>query len=182
MRCIQCNILATILCEDCDGDTYCLEDFKALHKSDNRKNHKYIKFVPGASVCSECESKIAIRECEDCEDSYCIGCYDKIHQKGKRLNHHYKLLKDDLPPGYRYCSICSVRATNQICLWCARPLCDTCIKFEHEPDKCSNKPPSDSILYILKARCCVCNKPASRHCVECNKDYCMVYIISYLFV
>lgn len=172
LKCIQCGELATITCEDCGNYTYCENDFTKLHLTKDRKSHKYVKYPSGCKVCCECENEVAIRHCNQCEDDFCISCFDKLHDRGNRKRHEYDLIRDKLDEGFSYCVVCNIRSTNQSCVWCEKPICESCMKFVHTTTSCPERPAEDSVLYLLHYKCVKCNKPAYRHCKECNLDYC----------
>lgn len=51
----------------------------------------------GATNCIECGYKRAVKLCEECQDCLCFLCYDNIHSKGNRMNHHWQSLLEGLP-------------------------------------------------------------------------------------
>ena len=60
---------------------------------------KYFKTLPALKkakaargFCVECESKVARRRCKECRDNFCETCFDKMHKKGRRKEHHWEAI------------------------------------------------------------------------------------------
>jgi hypothetical protein len=110
--------------------------------------------------CSSCQFEQAIINCDECEDSYCRNCYDDLHCKGQRRNHH----KLTIP----MCSYCKYQMACRTCLTCItqKPepgspmelmnetqrgtMCDTCFTHSHNEHEIELQHASDSRKRALK--------------------------------
>jgi len=116
-------------CESCHS---------SKHQTAELRNHTNLHFRKGATLCTQCQSLIALRECPDCNDKYCIQCYDTLHEKGKRKKHVWvpiNVLKVDLNKGEEYCIECDVFASTRLCNLCGDGFCDNCFLETHSKGK-----------------------------------------------
>jgi len=91
--------------------------------------------------CSNCMAEQAVINCDECEDSFCRPCFDDLHCKGSRRNHH----KQKIP----MCGYCKFQMACRTCVTCmtVKPepgspmelmsetdrgtMCDTCFSHSH---------------------------------------------------
>lgn len=88
-----------VVCEYCSGAPavgYCLQCNVSIcgscvtqyHPDDEA--HAGCYFMPvytGDPICPECELKLSISTCAECEQGYCMGCLQATHSKGSRQKH-----------------------------------------------------------------------------------------------
>jgi hypothetical protein len=92
--------------------------------------------------CYQCNYRLAVLYCNQCEDSMCMICYQSLHCKGAKSKHSYTKIP--------HCSYCSYQIATKSCITCvthdppsgtfqaskavfARGLyCDTCFLHEHD--------------------------------------------------
>ena len=97
----------------------------ACHRG-NRKLHRWRRVAPNRPVCVECEERPATRNCHNCDEVFCDICYKNMHRKGRRKYHAFDLIKDPLPEGATYCTLCQVVPASDTCVQCSKGFCDAC--------------------------------------------------------
>jgi hypothetical protein len=77
------------------------------------------------NFCSECNSRFAIKSCQECCDQFCTICYKATHATGTRRNHH------TVETGLRDCSECEALLAERWCVACDEAFCDSCWRKVH---------------------------------------------------
>ena len=95
---------------------------------DPRNNNKSSK-LDGAKLCSECDERIAIRQCNECGDQFCTKCYKTAHMTGSRKKHTWTNI------GPIDCSECEMKLAERWCLPCDEGFCDGCWRRVHSKGK-----------------------------------------------
>jgi hypothetical protein len=52
--------------------------------------------------CVECEYKVAVKRCRECNDCFCFLCFENLHGKGNRALHRSELIVDEPVPQHRH--------------------------------------------------------------------------------
>ncbi len=110
--------------------------------------------------CSNCTTRQATINCDECEDSYCRICFDDMHCKGTRRHHH----RQKIP----MCGYCKFQMACRTCMTCmtAKPepgspaelmsetdrgtMCDTCFTHTHNEHEIELRHASDEKKRALK--------------------------------
>jgi hypothetical protein len=77
------------------------------------------------NICSECNTRFAIKNCQECSDQFCNICFRATHATGTRRNHHTH------GTGLRDCSECEAQLAERWCVSCDEGFCDSCWKRVH---------------------------------------------------
>ncbi|DBA04166.1 TPA: hypothetical protein N0F65_004274 [Lagenidium giganteum] len=173
-HCIECKRFATQRCLQCN-EHYCARCFQRVHaRGHKRTGHKCEYFEAMARVCVECEARVAFQLCLVCQDAMCEDCMTRTHHKGHKAEHELKLIKQALEPEQSYCEQCHARRGDTRCEFCARMLCQVCLRDRHTLI-CPETELHAKKLALLGDHACVeCGKVADRECVVCGDRYCSV--------
>ena len=82
-----------------------------------------------SKLCSECQDRVAIRNCQECGDKFCTICYKKQHKLGSRRHHTYT------PCGPIDCSECESCLADRYCVSCDESFCDEHWRKVHSKGK-----------------------------------------------
>lgn len=73
---------------DADNDAEIEDVERALESVDHLDQDTQKVKEDDEVLCDECQDMRVELECRDCEESFCGGCFEFIHQGGKRKNHN----------------------------------------------------------------------------------------------
>ncbi len=135
-KCIECRINSAVRATPDFKRTWCLNCFDYVYDHDDElKRVGYRRFIPDSKVCAECEMKLAVRECRQCDDLYCEECFQRLHKTGQKAGHSGAIVnpweKDELKEGETYCVECEQRSADRVCDQCGDAYCEHCFKRLH---------------------------------------------------
>ncbi|OQR81972.1 hypothetical protein THRCLA_11244, partial [Thraustotheca clavata] len=171
LRCIECTRYSTQRCLDCKED-YCERCFMRIHTKGKRSHHLVESYPAQATVCIECEERVALRRCTICDDALCQDCISRTHSRGNKAKHTMEPLLQTLPQeNIGYCVECAVRAAEKLCRYCHQNVCTICNATSH-PAVCLESQLEQAKLALYGDNICVdCGKVADRQCVVCGDKY-----------
>mmetsp|Transcript_117246 Transcript_117246/g.373482 ORF Transcript_117246/g.373482 Transcript_117246/m.373482 type:complete len:576 (-) Transcript_117246:215-1942(-) len=83
------------------------------------------KRVAKLKVCVQCDDKDAVLFCDQCKDFFCQGCFDRLHAKGRRMNHRRTWVEMGM------CAECVESIALFHCVQCADLYCRDCYQEWH---------------------------------------------------
>ena len=153
-------------CDDC-LENYCKACFKRLHRKGKKARHEWRGFRINAPVCIECEVEVARKRCSHCQDMYCLPCAKTSHAKGKKKAHVMVDVREEFTDEGvgKYCHECDYREGAEMCRFCKKPTCDSCLQNAHKA--CAH-----GGLQGGRPVCVECFKPSVRECLQCRDPFC----------
>ena len=135
-KCIECRTESAVRATPDFKRSWCLNCFDYIYDHDDElKVVGYRRFVADSKVCAECEMKLAVRECRQCDDVYCEECFQKLHKTGQKASHSGAIVnpweKDELKDGETFCTECEQRVADRVCDQCGDAYCEHCFKRLH---------------------------------------------------
>jgi len=95
--CINCERqLVNRICNTCNNDGFCNACYKSTHE--NKPSHKTEEIIrekqqlilqADDEKCPSCEMSAATKRCTSCDEIYCDGCFEIMHEKGRRQEHEW---------------------------------------------------------------------------------------------
>jgi len=76
LYCIECSLVATCYCPECE-DCLCESCYEKLHMKGNRTLHEPNHFI----LCAKCKVMPAKLQCTYTRGKYCVDCYTNSHAK-----------------------------------------------------------------------------------------------------
>lgn len=171
--CVECGRYSTMRCLTCQ-EHYCRRCFDRIHRGGStRKTHLCEFYQEEASVCDECQNRIAVLSCSTCKGVLCEECMRLTgHHRGRKAHHHVDVIQQRLEPGEKFCGQCFARRSEVNCSHCRQLLCHVCHQGSHAY-LCG-----EAAYYRLKAQfdsesmCVECGEPGDRKCIKCGDMYC----------
>jgi hypothetical protein len=172
-HCTECKRYSTMRCLQCN-EHYCDRCFQRVHAKGKRTSHKCEYYEVMATICVECETKVAYQLCLVCKDPLCEDCMQRTHGKGKKVSHDMKLIKQSLEEGDIYCDQCHSRRGDARCEYCSMALCQLCLRDKHAMICLETELSLKKKAVLGENICAECGKPSDRICETCGDRYCSV--------
>jgi|Transcript_735 hypothetical protein len=83
------------------------------------------KRIQKMKVCVQCDERDAVLFCDQCKDFFCQGCFDRLHNKGRRQHHRRSWVEMGV------CAECQESAALFHCVQCADLYCRDCYQEWH---------------------------------------------------
>merc|ERR1712118_601603 len=113
------------------GKVQDVEDFRSLMQryrdlveQFERANDEEKTRIQEKKVCVECQENgmgvDAVMFCDQCRDFFCEGCFNRLHSKGRRVNHRRTWVE------IKECAECQESTALFHCVQCADLYCRDC--------------------------------------------------------
>ena len=109
------------------------------------------------AICPHCNTRAAVRECNECVSRFCLSCYAKYHENDKMRHHTFKNV-DTTGARFLKCIECESAPATRKCEQCEDVFCKDCYRVVHTNGQLAMHKYTEF-------------KPGSQICVECDADF-----------